>query len=279
MDLSDAPGSGAEALRAPLHTPALPRAAPSAASARDQGFEPTSFELSPAPAVAVSACTCDQRIACSTCQDQLTRISVLETELKEMRVRLRDMCMTLSSGGVAGVHWPVRGADIDAGPPAADTPNATPASMRAFTAAPPPSSVAIDSTDILGGRTPESPAVALSAGRRSRMSLSARSRSYNIDDTFLPTLLNRLKRRYRNSASTWAAVTKFNSPRNEQECVALAEAVDLYREHHPRALTRVLEILCRRMAGVHLADHTGNWDYCDLLQQQGRRGHEFTGGQ
>ncbi len=87
------------------------------------------------------------------------------------------------------------------------------------------------------------------------------------DDAFLPTVLDRLRRKYRNSAATWVAQTKFKNFRNEREALAWAEAVDSYRKDHPRARSsHTLDLLCRRMAGVHLADATGNWSVCEVLQ-------------
>jgi hypothetical protein len=87
-----------------------------------------------------------------------------------------------------------------------------------------------------------------------------------VDEDFLRKKLLKLQRKHRGSAVHWLVETRFNEPRNYKECHAWAEAIDAYLREHPGQLTRTLEVMFRRMAGVHLADSTGNWEMCKLLQ-------------
>lgn len=64
---------------------------------------------------------------------------------------------------------------------------------------------------------------------------------------------------YYPSVLTWVKVTTWTSARNRHECEAIAQAVDaLLKENIPKN-SLGLEILLRRMSGVHLADQTGEW--------------------
>ncbi len=88
----------------------------------------------------------------------------------------------------------------------------------------------------------------------------------SVDDELIAAQLHRLKTRYRNSAMTWVTETEFNEPRNKRECQALAQLVDSYRREHPGFASRTLDLMLRRMVGVHLADVTGDWGMCAALQ-------------
>jgi hypothetical protein len=57
--------------------------------------------------------------------------------------------------------------------------------------------------------------------------------------------------------------TTFKSERNRRECLALAKLLDalLARDVHAAK-----EVACRRLAGVHLADMSGDWNVCDVFE-------------
>jgi hypothetical protein len=67
------------------------------------------------------------------------------------------------------------------------------------------------------------------------------------------------------SMQGWAKMTEWKTQRNKHECMAIAQAVDaLLKEGVPKTATGV-EILLRRLAGVHLADSTGSWQVADSV--------------
>lgn len=56
---------------------------------------------------------------------------------------------------------------------------------------------------------------------------------------------------------------EFNHTRNRSELLALAKVVDFARKGDT---TMVIEWACRRMAGVHTADQSGNWRVSDVFE-------------
>ena len=56
----------------------------------------------------------------------------------------------------------------------------------------------------------------------------------------------------------------FQKERNRRECLLLAKVLDAIRKKQYK-LAR--ELLCRRIAGVHSADTSGNWSMCDAFEQ------------
>lgn len=60
----------------------------------------------------------------------------------------------------------------------------------------------------------------------------------------------------------------FNHERNRREVLALAQAIDLLRVN---LVKEAIELLARRLAGVHTADLSGDWAYCDQLEQSGHQ--------
>lgn len=67
------------------------------------------------------------------------------------------------------------------------------------------------------------------------------------------------------SLQAWVRVTQWNSVRNRYECEPLAQGIDaLLAEGVPRDSIG-LEILLRRLTGVHLADSTGAWGVADAV--------------
>ena len=67
------------------------------------------------------------------------------------------------------------------------------------------------------------------------------------------------------TAHTW------KSDRNKNECLTLARALDHLRRKKPR-VSEAVELLSRRLAGVDIADDTGNWAICQALE--GGSSHE-----
>ena len=67
------------------------------------------------------------------------------------------------------------------------------------------------------------------------------------------------------SLQAWVRVTQWTSARNRFECEPLAQGIDaLLAEGVPRN-SLGLEILLRRLTGVHLADSTGAWGVADAV--------------
>lgn len=67
------------------------------------------------------------------------------------------------------------------------------------------------------------------------------------------------------SLQAWARMVQFNTLRNRNECEAIAQGVDaLLKEGVPATSTGV-EILLRRLAGVHMADQSGTWGVADAI--------------
>jgi hypothetical protein len=59
------------------------------------------------------------------------------------------------------------------------------------------------------------------------------------------------------------------TPRNKNEMLAWAEIIDLLRlMERDWKVSQALELACRRLAGVHTADQTGNWQVADVLEQR-----------
>ena len=57
----------------------------------------------------------------------------------------------------------------------------------------------------------------------------------------------------------------FSSTRNRNEALLLANAIDQLQLGNVRT---ALELLCRRLAGVHIADSTDNWNICDAIEMR-----------
>jgi hypothetical protein len=57
---------------------------------------------------------------------------------------------------------------------------------------------------------------------------------------------------------------EFKQVRNRRECLALARIVDALRA---RDRAEALERAVRRLSGVHAADQSNDWDYCDEVEQ------------
>jgi len=58
--------------------------------------------------------------------------------------------------------------------------------------------------------------------------------------------------------------TAFKSERNRRECLALSKILDALLAKDIRLAK---EIAARRYSGVHLSDLSGDWNYCDVLEE------------
>ena len=74
------------------------------------------------------------------------------------------------------------------------------------------------------------------------------------------------------SLSHWVHFVQWKKLRNKNECAALAEAADVLLAEGVKPDSMGLELLLRRLNGVHLADTYGDWSVCSALQWSGPNG-------
>ena len=67
----------------------------------------------------------------------------------------------------------------------------------------------------------------------------------------------------------WVRTVEWKHTRNKNECLALAQAVDLLLAEGVPVSSMGNELLLRRLNGVHLADSFNNWGVCTALQWTG----------
>lgn len=67
------------------------------------------------------------------------------------------------------------------------------------------------------------------------------------------------------SVTSWVKQTDWKSGRNKHECEALARAVDALLAEGTSAKSTGVEILMRRLSGVHLADQHSEWQLADSV--------------
>jgi hypothetical protein len=67
------------------------------------------------------------------------------------------------------------------------------------------------------------------------------------------------------SVTAWVKQTEWKSGRNKHECEALAGAVDALLAEGTSAKSTGIEILMRRLSGVHLADQHSEWQLADSV--------------
>ena len=67
------------------------------------------------------------------------------------------------------------------------------------------------------------------------------------------------------SVTAWVKQTDWKSGRNKHECEALARAVDALLAEGTSAKSTGVEILMRRLSGVHLADQHSEWQLADSV--------------
>ena len=87
------------------------------------------------------------------------------------------------------------------------------------------------------------------------------------DERIAPTVL--AEARVYGSMVAWVRSTEWKHTRNLNECRALAAAIDKLVEEGVSQDSVGVEMLVRRVMGVHMADSTGNWGVCDALQWSG----------
>ena len=71
------------------------------------------------------------------------------------------------------------------------------------------------------------------------------------------------------SLQAWVRMTEWVQQRNKYECEAIAQAVDALIKEGVPSSTLGVEILLRRLNGVHLADRYGSWEVCSAVQWSG----------
>jgi hypothetical protein len=84
------------------------------------------------------------------------------------------------------------------------------------------------------------------------------------DDSYAPSVLRNA--RLVGSVTQWCQLQQWNQARNKHECLALAQAMDALLSDGVGVRSLGLEIMARRLTGVHLADQHGSWDLCKAIQ-------------
>ena len=67
------------------------------------------------------------------------------------------------------------------------------------------------------------------------------------------------------SASAWVRSIDWVHNRNKNECHNLATTLDLALSEGLTDTSLTVEVMVRRLTGVHMADSTGNWDVASVL--------------
>jgi hypothetical protein len=68
------------------------------------------------------------------------------------------------------------------------------------------------------------------------------------------------------SVLNWVKAQTWNRSRNMHECIAIAAAIDAFLAEGLDDGSDGMEILCRRLSGVHAADKFNNWDLCKVVE-------------
>lgn len=68
------------------------------------------------------------------------------------------------------------------------------------------------------------------------------------------------------SVSAWAQARSWKQARNQREVGVLAQALDALLDEGVKQESLGVEILCRRVTAVHLADKTNNWTLASAVQ-------------
>jgi hypothetical protein len=93
---------------------------------------------------------------------------------------------------------------------------------------------------------------------------SSKSRSGSKQPRIAKSVL--AKCRVYGSVLSWVKMTEWKAARNKHECETLALVVDLLLAEGVKSSSTALEVLLRRLSGVHLADTTGEWKACEAVQ-------------
>ena len=86
----------------------------------------------------------------------------------------------------------------------------------------------------------------------------------NVDESCARAVIQRAKKV--GSVLIWSNQVAWKNARNRRECQCLSEAIDSLIDEGLGEASPGLEILCRRLVGVQLADKTGNWNICEAVQ-------------
>ena len=114
-----------------------------------------------------------------------------------------------------------------------------------------------------------SPAGAFTGAGASAKSIAAVA-AVNTPQRVAPLVLQ-LVQQY-GSLSHWVHFVQWKKLRNKNECAALAETADVLLAEGVKTDSMGLELLLRRLNGVHLADTYGDWSVCSALQWSGPNG-------
>jgi hypothetical protein len=68
------------------------------------------------------------------------------------------------------------------------------------------------------------------------------------------------------SVLNWVKAQTWNHSRSMHECIAIAAAIDAFLAEGLNDESVGMEILCRRLSGVHAADKFNNWDLCKVVE-------------
>jgi hypothetical protein len=68
------------------------------------------------------------------------------------------------------------------------------------------------------------------------------------------------------SVLNWVKAQTWNHSRSMHECIAIAAAIDAFLAEGLSDESVGMEILCRRLSGVHAADKFNNWDLCKVVE-------------
>ena len=83
-------------------------------------------------------------------------------------------------------------------------------------------------------------------------------------DRYAPVVL--ANARTAGSVLNWVKAETWNHKRNYYDCRAIAAAIDALLEEGVDADGKGIEILCRRLSGVHTADKFNNWEVCKSME-------------
>lgn len=105
-----------------------------------------------------------------------------------------------------------------------------------------------------------------------RMPVSEDLDALQLEDGIAPSLDERMAEKIieralsMGSFSLWAQSQQFRAVRNKNEVLVLAQALDAFMKDQVPMQSLGVEILCRRLAAVHLADQSSNWKMADAIQ-------------
>jgi hypothetical protein len=88
--------------------------------------------------------------------------------------------------------------------------------------------------------------------------------SVSDQERYAPTVIANAKTM--GSVVNWVNGVTFKRSRNHYECLAIASAIDAFLADGVPTSSDGMEILCRRLSGVHMADQSDNWDLCKAIE-------------